>query len=865
VPERPLLLLPAHSDAEDRATKTGGGDSPHVPTRGRQGQRLAPRFAALQQALDARRATLRVDAAGITPEEVIVLETVGPVDGFVSAVRSIPGLEWLGEVDEDDIPADDDFFVEDRQGAAQPGRTMRGRLFLVFSNQQGLQQILSLWQAWLGGRALPHGLGRWNQVFALLRDVRTWGVQDRLEETHVLRDWAERVEHQQEIVPCELELWFRSDVRRRTAARERVVHLVGQLGGNVVQETAIEEIAYHAILANLPIAAVSTFLETAGRDAALVQCEQIQFFRASGQMAGIVGDDQREEDPIPGPAAPPDLGAPVVALLDGLPLQNHHRLAGRLVVDDPDGYGTAYPVLERRHGTEMASLILHGDLDAGEAPLARRLYVRPILRPDTRSWLMPRPETASEQLLVLDVIHRAVRRLYEPEGMDPPVAPQICVINLSIGIRDRLFDGALSPLARLLDWLSWKYRVLFMVSAGNHAHSIEVAVAADQIGAMSPGDLQPHVMQAVAADARHRRLLSPAESVNAITVAATHADASTSSLPPNTVDPLAAGLPSIFNAQGMGYRRAIKPDVLLPGGRGVVQSATAAGTPSTLDVYTKLRPPGQRVASPGYAEGDLSYTWHTRGTSNATALGSRVASEIYDVLEELRAEPGGGLIDELPRAVWIKALLAHAASWGSCGDALDQILRTEDNTRQFKEYVTRLIGYGFLDPARAKECTQRRVTAMGGGALQVDQAHVHRFPLPPSLSGVRGWRRLTISLAWLTPVNPLHRAWRRADLWFTPPDASLQVRRQEADWRAVQRGTLQHEVLEGERAAAFVDGDSLEIRVSCRADAGALEEPVPYALATTLEVAEELGIDIYDEIRVRVQAARVQVTAGAGP
>jgi hypothetical protein len=229
---------------------------------------------------------LRTESSGITPEEVIVLETVGPVDGFVAAVRNIEGLEWLGELDKEDIPADDDFFLEDRQGAVQPDRTTRGRLFLVFTNQQGLQQILSLWQAWLAGRTLPRGLRRWGEVFALLRDVRTWGVQDRLEETRILDDWRERVSHQQEVVPCELELWFRNDARRRASARERVVTLVAQLGGEVLQEAAIEEIAYHALLARLPIAAVTSFLDEAGHDAALVQCEQIQFFRASGQMAG---------------------------------------------------------------------------------------------------------------------------------------------------------------------------------------------------------------------------------------------------------------------------------------------------------------------------------------------------------------------------------------------------------------------------------------------------------------------------------------------------------------------------------------------------------------------------------------------------
>jgi len=167
-----------------------------------------------------------------------------------------------------------------------------------------------------------------------------------------------------------------------------------------------------------------------------------------------------------------------------------------------------------------------------------------------------------------------------------------------------------------------------------------------------------------------------------------------------------------------------------------------------------------------------------------------------------------------------------------------------------------------IDSARVSECTEYRVTALGGGLLQNDQAHVHRVPLPPSLSAQRGWRRLVITLAWITPVNPIHQSWRRADLWFTPPVDSLQVTRTQADWRAVQRGTVQHEILEGENAAAFIDGANLEIQVSCRSDAGVLEDVVPYALAATLEVAEEIGIDIYSEVAVRVNAARVRVASG---
>ena len=87
--------------------------------------------------------------------------------------------------------------------------------------------------------------------------------------------------------------------------------------------------------------------------------------------------------------------------------------------------------------------------------------------------------------------------------------------------------------------------------------------------------------------------------------------------------------------------------------------------------------------------------------------------------------------------------------------------------------------------------------------------------------------------------------------------------RQQADWRAVKRGTLQHEILEGEEADVFVNDANLEIQVSCRADAGTLEDEAPYALAITLEIAEALGVDIYDEVRAAVHAIQVRPEGGA--
>ena len=57
------------------------------------------------------------------------------------------------------------------------------------------------------------------------------------------------------------------------------------------------------------------------------------------------------------------------------------------------------------------------------------------------------------------------------------MAPAVRVINLSLGNRFQPFDRELSPLARLLDWLAWKYKVLFVVSAGNHVDNITIMVS----------------------------------------------------------------------------------------------------------------------------------------------------------------------------------------------------------------------------------------------------------------------------------------------------------------------------------------------------------------------------------------------------
>src|SRR4029450_7659944 len=112
------------------------------------------------------------------------------------------------------------------------------------------------------------------------------------------------------------------------------------------------------------------------------------------------------------------VGSPVVALLDGLPLLQHVALRDRLMLDDPDDFQRNYRPEQQQHGTAMASLILHGDLNRPEPPLQSSLYVRPIYLPQTDLHGRSVELTPTNRLLV-DLLHRAIRRMVAGDGGGP--------------------------------------------------------------------------------------------------------------------------------------------------------------------------------------------------------------------------------------------------------------------------------------------------------------------------------------------------------------------------------------------------------------------------------------------------------------
>ena len=811
--------------------------------------------------MEKRRIALQDNALGLLPEQVLVLETVGSIEAFVNAVRRIDGLEWLAEYETDGIGPEHGF-----HDAKKPDKELSGQVFLVMTDQQALHELERQFARWTEDATAPfaHGLAPLKHVFEQLHRIRPWGIQDRIRETGLLEDWRDRLEHDEAEIPFEAELWFRKSAGDREQAEAELRHAISASGGEVVGQSLILDIAYHAILGRLPQADVGKIIEDheSFRAIRLLRCEAIMHVRPVGQCATVVTDAPSEpltEAELSRSGAPKPLGksSPVVALFDGMPLAGHKLLADRLIVDDPDGYEAAYQAREREHGTSMASLICHGDLNQDELALVTPLYVRPVMQP-RRGYDGRFREEIPEHVLPVDLVHRAVRRLFEPEAGEPPAAPSVRLVNLSICDPTRPFLREMSAWARLLDWLAWKYRILFIVSAGNHSRAIKLEVPRGEFDGLAPEDRERAVITAVAADSRNRSLLSPAETINGLTIGALHDDSS-ASMRGYLIDPFlesTAGIPSVTSAQGPGYRRAIKPDLLLSGGRQLLsEKLGTTHSQATLEVPQYSSPPGQRVAAAPDG-GDVQRTRHSRGTSNATALASRAAGLVYGMLNDL----GRGTDTDLPEdydVVLTKALLAHSAAWSDAKDKYEAILRTRTNRRMFKELIGRFLGYGSANLARVMTCAPERVTVLGFGELDDGEGAVFALPLPPSLSGVDSPRRLTITLAWLSPINCSHRAYRVAHVWFNPAN-EIAPTRLFADHRAVQRGTLQHEVLEGHRAAVFDDGDDILIKVNCRVDAGGdIPSPVPYGLAVTLEVMGDVQesifpASIYEEVRNRL-------------
>jgi hypothetical protein len=842
---QPLLTLPKPVKANKIDNLPGGGSTIHHPS------------AAFQLYI-----SISDSSNGLIPERAIVIETKGDVQDFAKALAKVDGFEFINQqITETDEVNEQIYTTKASTGEHQ---ALISTIYLSMSNQAGINKLLSVWNKFSKDGLIDVGFTPLARALEQLSDIRLWNTQDRIKNTFLLDDWKERVDislqyKSVDFVPFEIELWYRKEKNTQIKIESKINKIITTHGGSIKTNFVKDEIGYHAIMGILPINMINQVLENGVDSFNLMRCDEVMFFRPLGQCSSLQNDNEVLIENITynnDEMSFQNENEPVIALFDGLPLEQHVALSNNLIIDDPDSFHEKYTSgTQQTHGTSMASLIIHGDLNLKDnIKTPRPIYVRPIMTPNNPNFNGKMTESIPENHLPLDLIQRAVIRMFDGEGNQKPTAANVKVINLSICDRYRLFDGSMSPLARMIDWLSYKYKVLFVISAGNHSDNLTIDIDSKTFKKASSEIKEELIYKTISRQRWNRRMMSPAESINSITVRASHFDHSNITPNLNQIEPTTIDFfPSTINPISVGHKKSIKPEVLMPGGRITYENKSIFDSdPVNLAIArSSALGPGLKSASPGNTSGTLNGYSYSTGTSNAAALATRRLSFLYETLSSMKSFDETDALSKASDAVILKAMICHGAELHDASRTrIENLFKTKENSRTFKSNESHFLGYGHVNENRIHQCAPNQATLIRTGVLSGDDAETYSFPLPKCLSAQKELRRLVITLAWFSPITPHHNDYSQAQLWVSDAKKSPFLSFENGDYyhHYQKKGTVYHDVIHGEKASVYTDGDTLKLKVNCKCRGGAKDISIPYALIVTLDTSNA-NLPVYEEVK----------------
>lgn len=861
--DKPILVFPIALTSE--RTKGKKIVLPYfvTPSKAQQVQTFDKKFSVLNKVFTSQTSSLNNSINGLLPEMVLVFEIAGSIDEFFKAVERTPGLEYLLEFQSDFLDDGSGYYLRDNDGKVIEKRIEK-RIFVSLTNKKGIDQLLLYWKAYKYGKNFVTGTTKFKHLFNQLIEIRPYSLFDRLRDTGFEKYLEDAKQLNAVSIKFEIEFTFYETAELRNAVVDKMNSDLENVGGGIVKESVccIPEIKYFGIIAEAPIDAFQNL--NVSSNYSFLQSHNVLFFKPVGQSVSK-GIDRDGEDLSEQDRAHNEINnneEPIVALLDGMPLENHSKLSGSLIVDDPDNFSNNYLAASRVHSTSMASLILHGDFD-NPSTIKSKLYVRPILQliSDGFGGFI---ESLPENLLIVDLVHRSIVRMFDGEN---PVAPSIKIINFSIGDEYRPFLNLISTWAKLLDYLSFKYKVLFIISAGNYSEDITLPYSSTQFEALTDSQRQTAFYNALFDDNFNRKILTPSESINALTVGGIHMDNSILTPRNGIFNPCSSNdLPSLFSRIGFGFNRSLKPEILFDGGRclyGIRNTKEGEITVRLINGFTN-KGPGIKTAIPGQA-GKLDSVGFSIGTSNSAALISNKACKLFEILEEISSFQSDNGLPVIPNnfyAVLIKTLLVHYADTDNIKGKLSEIIQgMPAGDKIAKEYVYQNVGYGLLDKTSFCVCNDKKVTVIGFGILVKDEGHVYKFPIPDSISGHKIKKSLKISMGWLSPINFNSGKYKMAQISFDnikSTQSDLMLDRSGADYYISRRGTIQHDVLKNENADAYIQNSELVIKVNCMENACGLKtryikHQIEYGIAVTFEIDQTSEINIYEEVKARIR------------
>lgn len=750
-------------------------------------------------------------------------------------------MDWLGsrEPDEDHSASNDE---DEEVGGAV--------LYLTMPSLKGLKALLAQWHRYK--RNERYGVGQralW-AMFDYLADLRVWSEKDRIDPT--LRQYIDAIikNKPDRHVQVELDFWYRNEKERRDNSIKTLKRLLAEVGGTMLDLVDIAEIRYQGVLVSLPGGVAKQLAD----GNSLTRFDDIMTIRPQSLYSFGVSPEPATSGPTFSTAPTPRRC--ITALLDGYPVGAHAALADRISIHEVDVTSEDVPAAMRNHGTAMASLIIHGDLQVQTAAstLERPIALIPVLASHGNQ------ETTPKGKLPIGVIYRALTTLVE--GQDAPELAKITIVNHSICDTFAPFARRPSPWATLLDHFSHHHHLLFVISAGNITEAFPVLEYAnrDEFHAADPVEREAALLNAINRAKATRGIYSPAEAINGITVGALHIDGA--EVPDTVIDPYPKlKMTNLASATGFGVNRSMKPDLVEQGGRFAAGCSNIPGGGVKIHAQNSVGL-GHQVASPSNT-GDLTYVTRMAGTSNAAAMVSRACNQIADAVEDAFYEDGSDWLDLSTRAVILKALLTHGTSWGEIGELLDEVYPPEDRKKhvQRRDNIAKFLGYGRPDLTRILSGADNRITLLAEDRILHDKLHEYRLPIPSAMLNNRELRSITLTLGWSTPVITHSVDYRGVALKLVNSEGKTDfwngvARQLQPHFATGQRGTVTHIKLEGKKLVKAAEQGGIFVGVQAMARHTSLNAvEVPYALAATLEMGQSLrATNIYEEVRQEIRS-----------
>jgi len=428
-------------------------------------------------------------------------------------------------------------------------------------------------------------------------------------------------------------------------------------------------------------------------------------------------------DNIPQEQASPEPDSARICILDS-GINTNHPLLKTAIADSQSFIKGRNEDDESGHGTAVAGIALYGDLEA----CANSHYWQPqfwiyngkVMYRDNQTG-----ETRFDEKTIETTLTKAVEYFAGECGCR--------IFNISLGNTNAPYDGRhIRGNAYVLDKLAREYDILFIVSAGNFSGSDNPPVPAT-----SWRDEYPEYLMD-----EKSIIIDPATALNVITVGslAKHNQQANEQRYPeiSALSPANEDQPSPFTRHGPSVGKALKPDLVAPGGN-------RASPLRHEDRQWQNDERGMGVLTLNHQFVGRTLFKEIAGTSFAAPYITHLA---------------GRLLNEYPHASasLLRAMLVNHANLPDAftNTFLEEWRKTYKEAKGTKnrELPREVAGYGKIDEDSLYRSSESVVVLMAEDSIENNTHQFYELPLPATfLRTNRASRELRVTLAYSPPVR----------------------------------------------------------------------------------------------------------------